>query len=257
MFIFTVSVFVSLTLMLSDSFGKLSWLRGGIETLAGPELKTVFSVSQKYSLWRQAIGNIIGNNQESKNIIKKLVVLEGGAAEAERLRQENESLRKILGAEKISGLKLEPAGILSFNNQSLIVNKSQVTPGRAAVSPEMAILGIAANSGKWNSSVKLLTDPTVKISVKILPAAGQNPAAGVVGGEFGGRIILEKVLTSVELLTGQPVFTSGTDGFPPDLLVGWVNGEIAREESAVYQKAYVRPAVNPASLKTIFFIKDE
>lgn len=256
LFIFTVSVFVSLTLMLLDSFGKLSWLRGGIETLAGPELKIVFLVSQKYNLWKQAIGNVIENNQGSKNIIKKLVVLEGGAAEAERLRQENESLRRILGAEKTFNIKLEPAEILSFSSKSLIVKKSLVTSGQAAVSSEMAILGIAGSSGKWNSNVKLLTDPKVKITVRIL-LADQNSVAGIAGGEFGGRIILEKVLTAAELVEGQPVFTEGSDGLPPDLLVGWISDEIKKEESAVYQKAYIQPAVNPVDLKTIFFISNE
>jgi len=256
LFVFTVGVFVSLSVMFFDSFGKLSWLRGGIETLSGPELKTIFLISGKYNSLTQVVRSALGKNQESKNILNKLAGFEGNALETEKLRQENENLRKILGVEKISGLKLEPAEVLSFNNQSLIVNKSQIVPGQAAVSAEMAILGVAGNSGKWNSSVKLLTDSTVKISVKIL-FPDQAPVIGEVVGEFGGRITLEKVLTSVELNAGLPVFTSGTDGLPPDLLVGWVGDEISKLESAVFQKSYIRPAVNPADLKTIFFIKDE
>jgi len=256
LFVFTAGLFVSLSLMLFDSFGKLSWLRGGIETLAGPELKAVFMISGKYNSLTQVVRNALGKNQESKNILNKLAGLEGNALEAEKLRQENENLRKILGAEKVSGLKLEPAGVLSFNSQFLIVSKNNAIPGQAAVSPEMALLGVAGNSDKWNSNVKLITDPTVKISVRVL-LFDRSSAAGEIIGEFGGRIILKKVLTSVELLAGQPVFTSGTDGLPPDILVGWVGDEIDKQESAVYQKAYIRPAVNPADLKTIFFIKDE
>ena len=256
LFVFTVGVFLSLGLMFFDSFGKLSWLRGGIETLAGPELKTIFLISGKYNSLTQVVRSALGKNQESKNILNKLAEFEGNALETEKLLQENENLRKILGAEKNPKLKLEPAEILSFNSQSLIVRKSLVIPGQAAVSPEMAILGVAGNSGKWNSGVKLLTDSTVKISVKIL-FPDQAPEIGEVVGEFGGRIVLEKILTSVELSAGLAVFTSGTDGLPPDLLVGWVGDEINKAESAVFQKADIRPAVDPASLKTIFFIKDE
>ena len=256
LFVFTVGVFLSLGLMFFDSFGKLSWLRGGIETLSGPELKAVFMISGKYNSLTQVIRSALGKNQESKSILNKLAEFEGNALETEKFRRENEDLRKILGAEKISGLQLEPAEVLSFNNQSLIVKKSQIVPGQAAVSAEMAILGVAGNSGKWNSSVKLLTDSTVKISVKIL-FSDQTPAIGEVIGEFGGRIALEKILTSVELSAGLPVFTSGTDGLPPDLLVGWVGDEISKLESAVFQKSYIRPAVNPSDLKTIFFIKNE
>ena len=256
LFVFTVGVFLSLGLMFFDSFGKLSWLRGGIETLSGPELKTIFLISGKYNSLTQVVRSALGKSQESKSILNKLAEFEGNALEAEKFRRENESLRKILGAEKISRLKLEPAEVLSFNNQSLIVKKSQIVPGQAAVSAEMAILGVAGNSGKWNSSVKLLTDSTVKISVKIL-FSDQTPAIGEVIGEFGGRIALEKVLTSVELSAGLPVFTGGTDGLPSDLLVGWVGDEISKAESAVFQKAYIRPAVNPSDLKTIFFINNE
>lgn len=256
LFVATVGVFLSLGLMLFDSFGKLSWLRGGTETLFGPELKTVFFISGKYNSLTQAVRSAFSKNQESKNILNKLAGFEGKALETEKLRRENEDLRKILGAEKISDLKLEPADILAFSSQSLIVNKSRAVPGQAAVSPEMAILGMAESSGKWNSSVKLLTDPSAKISVKIL-LPDKISAAGEVVGEFGGRIALEKVLTSVELSPGLAAFTSGIDGLPPNLLVGWVGDEIQKTESAVYQKAYIRPAANPASLKTIFFISNE
>lgn len=256
LFIFTIGVFLSLGLMLLDSFGKLSWLRGEIETLSGPELKTIFVISGKYNSLTEIIRSALGKNQESKNILNKLAGFEDNAIEVEKLRQENQDLRKILGAEKNPKLKLEPAGILSFNNQSLIVNKSQIVPGQAAVSAEMAILGVAGSSGKWNSSVKLLTDPSIKISVKIL-FPDQTPAVGEIIGEFGGRISLEKVLTSVELSAGLAVFTSGIDGIPPDLLVGWVGDEIRKTESAVYQKAYIRPAVDPGGLSTVFFISNE
>jgi cell shape-determining protein MreC len=256
LFIFTVGIFLSLSLMFFDSFGKLSWLRGGIETLSGPELKTIIFISGKYNSLEYVARDVLGKNQESKNILNKLVNLETDTLEIERLRQENENLRSILGTEKISGLKLEPAGILSVSNQSLIVRKSQAIPGQAVVGSGMEILGIAGNSGKWNSIVKLLTDPLIKVSVKVV-LPDQTMAIGETIGEFGGRIALEKILTSINLEAGQPVFTSGTDGLPPDLLVGWVGDEILKTESAVFQKAYIRPAVNLNGLGTVFFVSNE
>ena len=224
--------------------------------MAGPELKAALLISGKYNSLKQIMWSVLGKNQDTKNILNKLAGLEENLLEVEKLRQENENLRKILGTEKISGLILEPAGVLSFNSQFLIVNKSSVIPGQAAVSSEMVIVGVSVNSGKWNSSVKLLTDPSIKISVRIL-LSDRTSAVGEIIGEFGGRIALEKVLTSVELNEGMPVFTSGTDELPADILIGWVGDEINRTESAVYQKAYIRPAVNPADLKTIFFIKKD
>lgn len=256
LFVLTVGVFLSLGLMLFDSFGKLSWLRGGIETLVGPELKTIFIISGKYNSLTEIIRSALGKNQESKNILNKLAGFEGNALEVEKLRQENEDLRKILGAEKISGLKLEPAAVLAFNNQSLIVGKSPAAAGQAVVNARMALLGVSGNSGKWHSAVKLLTDPSVKISVKII-LSGSDSVSGETVGEFGGRIALEKILTSVNLKDGQPVFTSGTDGLPPDLLIGWVSDEIHKTESAVFQKAYIKPAVQFSDLKTIFFVINE
>jgi cell shape-determining protein MreC len=255
-FILTVGIFISLGLMLFDSFGKLFWLRGGIETLSGPELKTVFSISGKYDSLRNIARSTFGKNQEFNNILNKLAKLEGDELEMQKLRQENKNLRRILGVEKISGLKLDPAEILALSNQSLIVGKSQVPSGQPAVSSDFFLVGLAENSGKWNSSVKLLADPLVKVSVKII-FSDQTVAFGETAGEFGGRIVLEKILTSVDLEDGQAIFTSGTDGLPPDLLVGWVSGGVQKTESAVFQKAYIKPAVDPASLSTIFFILDE
>ena len=94
LFVFTVGVFLSLGLMFFDSFGKLSWLRGGIETLSGPELKAVFMISGKYNSLTQVIRSALGKNQESKSILNKLAEFEGNALETEKLLQENENLRK-------------------------------------------------------------------------------------------------------------------------------------------------------------------
>lgn len=242
--------------MLFDSLGKLSWARGTVETLFGPELKSARFISGKYNLLENTAKSVLGKSGESKNLIDKLSGLEVNSLEVEKLRRENEDLRQILGAEKISGLKLEPATVLAFNNQSLTVGKSQVLVGRAVVNAQMALLGVSGNSGKWHSEVKLLTDPSIRISVKII-LSGQEITSGDIAGEFGGRIALEKILTSIDLKDGQPVFTSGTDGLPPDLLVGWVSDEIYKTESAVFQKAYVRPAAQFAELKTIFFVINE
>lgn len=256
LFILTVGIFLSLGLMLFDSFGKLFWLRGGIETLSGPELKTVFLLSRKYNLLRNVIWNAIGTNQESENILNKLVKMEDISLEIVKLRQENEDLRKVLGVGKISGIKFDPAKILAFSNQSLIVVKNRAIPGQPVVSSESSLVGLAGDSGRWNSSVKLLSDPSVKVSVKVI-FSDQSAAFGETVGEFGGRVALEKILTSVDLEVGQAVFTSGTDGLPPDLFVGWVDDGVKKTESAVFQKAYIKSAIDPANLNTVFFIFDE
>lgn len=256
LFILTVGIFLSLGLMLFDSLGKLSWARGGIETLFGPELKSVRFISGKYNLLENTAKSILGKNSESKNLTDKLSILEANSLEAEKLRRENEDLRQILGAEKISGLKLEPAEVLAFNNQSLITGKGPAAAGQAVVDSRMALVGVLENSGQWHSSVKLLADPSSRISVNVIPE-GQDSVSGEIAGEFGGRIALEKILTSVDLKDGQPVFTSGTDNLPPGLLVGWVSGEIHKTESAVFQKAYIRPAAQFPDLKTIFFVINE
>lgn len=256
LFVLTAGIFAGLSLMLFDSFGKLSWLRGEIETLSGPELRTVLLISGKYNSLGNAVRSVLGKNSQTKNLIDKLSGLEVDSLEMEKLRRENDDMRQILGAGKISGVKLDPAAVLAISNQSLIVSKNSAVPGQAAVDSRMALLGVAGNTGKWNSVVKLLADPSVKISVKII-ISGQDFASGETVGEFGGRIVLEKILTSVDLKDGQPVFTSGTDGLPPDLLVGWIGDEIHKTESAVFQKAYINPAVRPSDLKTIFFVTNE
>ena len=143
-------------------------------------------------------------NSQTKNLIDKLSGLEVDSLEMEKLRRENDDMRQILGAGKISGVKLDPAAVLAISNQSLIVSKNSAVPGQAAVDSRMALLGVAGNTGKWNSVVKLLADPSVKISVKII-ISGQDFALGETVGEFGGRIVLEKILTSVDLKDGQPV----------------------------------------------------
>lgn len=224
--------------------------------MSGPELKTVQFISGKYNFLENIVKNALGKSGESKNLIDRLSSLEVNLLETEKLRRENEDLRQVLGAGKISGLKLEPAAVLAFNNQSLIVSKNQAVAGQAIVDSRVALLGVSGNTGKWNSAVKLLTDPSSRISVKII-LSGQDSSSGETAGEFGGRIALEKILTSVDLKDGQPVFTSGTDGLPPDLLIGWVGDEIHKTESAVFQKAYIRPAAQFLDLKTIFFVTNE
>lgn len=98
--------------------------------------------------------------------------------------------------------------------------------------------------------VQLITDPAMRVNVKVQPSG----AEGLVLGSATGEISLDQVSLEASIQPGDVVVTSGLGGlFPPNIVVGQITG-VRRLEFELFQRASVQPVVNFARLEIVLVI---
>ncbi len=115
---------------------------------------------------------------------------------------------------------------------------------------EQGLVGRIAAVTASAARVQLVTDPNMRINVRVEPAG----ADGLLVGSLTGDITLEQVPLEANLQPGDVVLTSGLGGdYVPNLLVGQVTG-VRKLEFELFQSASVQPVVDFHRLQIVLVI---
>jgi rod shape-determining protein MreC len=173
-------------------------------------------------------------------------------AEAERLRHllafvEATSERRYLAA-RVIGVRLGPAGlqVLSIDRGSDdgIAKLMPVVVAEGVVGRVLAIAGHSAD-------VLALTDRNSSIAVRVERTRARANVRGL-GKPDAAK--LEYALRLEDMIEGDALVTSGTDGvFPPGLRVGKVTG-LERSAHGLFQEARVVPAVDVTRVEEVLVV---
>jgi rod shape-determining protein MreC len=170
-------------------------------------------------------------------------------AELGQVRAENERLGRLLGftrahpehrvvGARIVGTRMDPKGL-----QLVTIDHGSVDGLRRMMPVVSAngVLGRIHTLGPRSADVLLLSDRNSSIAVRVERSRAR---ANVRGLGAPGPCRLEYALRSDDLIEGDDLVTSGTDGvFPRGLLVGQVT-RVKRSGYGLYQAADVLPAVD-------------
>ena len=204
------------------------------------------------------------------------------AAEASRLQQENERLRRLLDGQrpdyKYGPLAnvIAPVGDQFTNRVVIDVGSADgIKPEKPVIFGNNTLVGRTTEVSRHTSEVMLVTDQMFAAGVRIVPPAEFDRATGQLSPEKGdiesyGEGMLrtgweeylgvEYVDLSSEVKKGDFVVTSGRAGeyellFPPGLLVGTVESA-SSEDIDQFKKIVVTPAVEPQDLEEVRVITD-
>lgn len=168
-----------------------------------------------------------------KNLELRNLELVAYKNKAERLKLENDDLRRQLGATASAGKKLIPV---------MVVNAGQYLEIDAAGFEGKNVIYLDNLVGKIVKShfVQLPTDSQFKIPVRV------GKILGVVSGQFNSSIILDKIAPDEEIKIDDLVVTT-QDGY----LLGKI-AKIVSSKTDVFQKAIISPLINYKKLPTVF-----
>lgn len=189
-----------------------------------------------------------------KFLDQRVLELQAGAVRSRELLEENKVLRDQLEVQKRFGFKMILATVVGYDRY-IEIDKGQdagVIEGMAVVVGD-ALVGRISRVLPRTSLVVLPVDPGEKLAVSTVGKAGR--AKGIAFGDFGTRIILDKVLQKETLSIGDLLVTLGEGGIPKDLLVGTVE-KINASEKDVFKKAEVKSAINYGDLEMVFVVKE-
>lgn len=193
---------------------------------------------------------------ENVELKKKLNARETEIALLEEAKKENESLRKDLEFRLNSGYKTVSATITMYDptgaRQQVLIDKGEKNGLKKAmaVTSEGFLIGRISEVNQETAKITFLTDPSSAIPVFVQ----NSTATGIVKGQIGYGLLLEKVPQGDVLKQGQTVISSGLGGdYPKGIIVGKID-KIEKSDNAIFQEASVRPEVNFRMLERVIVI---
>lgn len=178
------------------------------------------------------------------------------AADAET-RHDNELLRQQLGLDVAGSAPQIAAEVVAFQpdsyRQFITINKGSgdgLKVGQAVVS-DGVIAGLVSSVLTHTAKIILVVDPEFKLVAKV---QGDNTADGIIQGQLGGGLVMQKIDQTKRVKPGDTVTTSGLGGqVPAGLLIGQVQS-VNNRTNVIFQSAQISTPLEAGRLRFVFVV---
>lgn len=258
--IFLRLLFLSMVLMVIGQTPLIEPIRAASASVANPFQYSAYRLSQNLKKELEFITNLRRLRVENIGLAGRLLELESVLAVNKELGEENNLLREQLElGENLDKPALVLAAIIGRSARggeaTITINKGAEDGLReaSAVVVKNFLLGEVFLVEPKRAKVRLLTDP--QFVAAALDQDSPDRARGLVSGQYGTTLVLQRVLPTESLAVGDVVVTSGEDGkFEKGLVLGTVK-KILTSETAVFKAAELDLAVDLDSLENVFVVK--
>ncbi|MDQ4000397.1 MAG: rod shape-determining protein MreC [Actinomycetota bacterium] len=261
--------------------GPLHTIQLGASEVLRPVRGLLNLATSPFSAASERIEGAVDTSEKKKELEEKALEYEEGAADAARLRQENERLRSLLQGEQPTfeygplARVIQPVGGQLTDRVVINVGTNDgVGPEQPVVVGNNALVGRTTSRVTPNTAeVLLITDQSFAAGVRIVPpegsedeseettSAGGGPSEeeshgeGLLRTSWEGYLGVDYVDLDAGAVQGDFVVTSGRAGnreliFPPGLLVGTVESAISQDIEQ-YMKIVVAPTVQADDLQEV------
>ena len=252
-----------------DQTGPLHTVQLGAAEVLRPVRGLISFVGSPVASARESMGSAF-NAREEQDLQRRALENEEGAAQAARLRQENERLRQLLEAEQ-SSFEYAPlarvvapiGGQLTKRIQINVGSEDGVRQEQPVVVGENILVGrTTSRVTPHTAEVILVTSQDFRAGVRILPPnappepEGEAPyGQGLLQTGWEGYLGVDLVDLNARVEKGDFVVTSGRSEdkrsiYPPGLLVGTVES-VSSQDINQYQNITVTPAARPGDLQEV------
>ncbi|MEK6808304.1 MAG: rod shape-determining protein MreC [Nanoarchaeota archaeon] len=253
--IFLLLFFLSLLILTLDTFGFLKMVKSFAFYITNPISFGLYSTNQNIGRQFYFMFQARFAAQENKALKEQLA----------ELISENANLRKQLVEKEVLTAQEDYLSFETYNLQAarpiglgryLKIDKglnSGINLGNVAVFKDNYI-GKVKVLGDESAQIQLLGDPDSKVAVFSQGLMGR--AKGVLIGQFGTEILMDKILHEEKIASGDLVYSEGTEGnLPRGLVLGKIT-QVLERRSEVFKSAKVTPIFNTGDLDLIFIIKE-
>ncbi len=172
---------------------------------------------------------------------------------------ENLRLKRLLKFQHQFHYKLIPAKIIGYSPHEIVtgfqVLSEHLSPknkGAAVMTVDGLVGRLVKVSGSY-AICQILLDPSSKVSVRVQ----RNREVGIVVWDGNKGLLLKYIPNTIDIRTGDIVFTSGLSSiYPPNIKVGVVT-QIKKDSSELFQTIHIRPSVNFNALEEVFIVEME
>ncbi len=252
---FFLLIFLSLLILLSDNFNLLAIPKRLMFYLTNPISFGLYQT--KVNIFKQFsfVYSLRVAAQENKALKEQIG----------QLLSENASLRKNLSETQAllsqqthldpvtySLIPARPVGV----DRYLKIDKGTdagIKLGEAVIFNDNFVGKIIEVSEKA-ANIQLLTDPDSKVSAFSQGLEGKSK--GVLIGQFGSEILMDKILHEEKINVGDLVYSEGIESFlPRGLILGKVT-QVLERQNEVFKQAKVKPVFDISDLELVFVIQE-
>lgn len=250
-----VGIGIGLALVVSERAGWMSFVRGGIEVLLAPSVRSIGRGVSLIRSGREMVSLVVTDQHRVGDLERQNASLSMQLAEMVNRQKEQGAIGDLVehAPELFTRFDVRPVRVVSAGRSFLLSNNG-LREGDVVVSPEGAFVGVVDRLGRWTAHVRLVSDHQTRLPV-VVATRDQRRVEGDVVGALSGTVTLERVLTDVQLSEDMMVITRGSDDVVPNgLLIGWVGEHVEKKEEAVYQSIDVTLAVKTEELSAALIL---
>lgn len=123
-----------------------------------------------------------------------------------------------------------------------------------AVVFKASLIGRVSLVSPASANIQLLADPDSKVAAFSQGLGGK--AKGILVGQFGTQMLMDKILHEEKVTIGDLVYSEGTEGLlPRGLILGQVI-EVSLKPNEVFKQAKVKPVFDMRDLELVFVISE-
>ena len=217
----------------------------------------VATVSSSVTNYFQSFATLRSAQSENDALKQRVQELEVEIQQKEELASENERLRSLLELKEQSKYKILTARIIGRDPSawftSSIINRGSLDGVKLnmAVVSNGSLVGRVTAVSPLTAQIDLITKEKAGLG-GVIGEFGKSNTLGVIVGS-GKKELLEMnyVPGSVEVKTGEIVYTTGQDGiYPPGIKLGEIV-EVVPGSATVMHKILIRPSANLSSMQEI------
>lgn len=247
----------SVAVFILGFFNLFAPIRGGMQYVFNPIQFGIQQSAVSLRDWSDFFLNLQKIRRKNLDLMEKNQALKSQVVELTQLEEENKLLREQLGVgSSQNDRKLVMADALGNINDktdtSLVLNKgsSHGISEDDIVIKGNYLLGIVKEVNQFRSKVELVTSPSLLISVTDL----QTGVEGIVKGQFGTSLVVNRVLPEDEVNVGDIFVTSGRDGIvPPGYIVGEVS-KVSEDSAEVLQNVSMDVLIDFNNISKVFVL---
>lgn len=250
---FLILLFISVIISLLDFKNLLALPKSSLQYLSSPIQYGLYKSSLIITRQFDFIINARTAAKEKLALREQLAQILSENANLRRQLSETQaylSQSKALDPQIYTYLPARPIGLSRF----LKIDKgseSGIKPGQAVVYKDN-LLGEIVRVTPNQAEVLLITDPDSRIAA--FSSNENGKAKGVLSGEFGSQMLLDKILHAEQISPKDLVYSEGTEGkFPRGLILGQVLS-IDEKPNEVFKLAKVQPVFDLRDLDLIFVL---
>lgn len=176
---------------------------------------------------------------ENANLRKKLAEAESFLSQQEALPSETFNLIPVRPVGFVRFLHIDKGNDDGLKNNMAVIYKDNY-------------IGKVTETDPKKARVLLSTDPESRISAFSQSDAGK--AKGILIGQFGSEMLLDKILHEETIKVGDLVYTDGQEiEVPRGLILGQV-AEVLEKDNEIFKQAKVKPIFEVGDLELVFVV---